>query len=410
MLILIAADKTEQGRSPLRFKIAAIVAPVLLACFFFTGCGDSQDAPATTSGDATQATSSQPAGTPLRDLAGSQDFQIGAAALAPPHEMRNPAYSQLLSGQFSRLVLEDFSWDLQRPSREGYNFFASDRNVEFGLRNSMTIEGHHLAWGAYDHLPAWLKDGNFTRDELITILHEHVNTVVTRYKGRVDTWMVANEVVERSGLQNADFWGERIGPEYVGMVFTWAREADPDATLVLNQGATEDRSNPVRQQITDGTYELLSQLKQQGAPVDGIGMQMHIMSPLAGDDLKPPARQDVVANMQRFAQLGLDVYVSEFDVNMSNVPGTHDERMAFEAGVYREMLQACLDSGVCRSFSTFGFTDAITWYNDCPGCLNLPNAEPLPFDRSYQPKPAYYALQEVLAGGIGNETRQEAAE
>lgn len=337
--------------------------------------------------------------TPLRELAKRRGIEIGAAGLASIYPLRDPRYSAILATEFDRLVLEEFLWSSIRPSKDTYDFSNADLMVDYGIKHKMQIEGHHLAWGDPDHLPQWLKNGSFTRDELIAILHDHVTTVVSRYKGRVSSWTVANETVSRTIWNNSalDFWYTHIGPDYVEMAFRWASEADPNVTLIYNQENAEDRSNPITSKTSDATYNLIKQLKDKGVKVDGLGMQMHLLSPYAGDKVNPPKKEDVVANMRRFAELGVQIYVTEFDVNLTNVAGSTSQKRAFQAKVYKDMLEACLGSGVCRAFSMFGFTDLVTWYNVCEGCLNLPNAQPLPYDTNYQPKPAYFALHDALS-------------
>lgn len=100
--------------------------------------------------------------------------------------------------------------------------------------------------------------------------------------------------------------------------------------------------------------------------------------------------------MKRFGELGVQIYITEFDVNLDAVQGTQEEKWEYQAQLYRDMLEACLESGVCQAFSIFGVSDADTWYR---GFLEDP--EPLPFDDDYNPKPAYWALLELLTERCG---------
>ncbi len=330
---------------------------------------------------------------PLHELADPHGIQMGTQLVWSG--LLNLDYLHIVSREFNRVVLEDFHWAYIRPDQDTYDFSRVDAAVAFAERHGMQVEGHHLAWGSRELLPGWLLSGNFSRDELINILHDHVTTVVSRYRGRVHAWSAINETVERR-LYGGDFWYDNIGPEYVEMVFQWAHEADPEAVLILNGDNNEDRSNPFNRQISDATYLLVEDLVSRGVPIHAIGMQMHLLSPF-DRYTTPPDRAAVADNMRRFAELGVDIYITEFDVSIQNMEGTREERLALQAQIYGDMLGACIDSGVCRAFSAFGFSDAVTWYNDCEGCLNLPDADPLIFDEGYQPKPAYYALLEALS-------------
>jgi endo-1,4-beta-xylanase len=181
-----------------------------------------------------------------------------------------------------------------------------------------------------------------------------------------------------------DWWADHIGDQsYIDDAFIWAHQADPSAKLILNdfQDASENS-------ISNAMYVYVKGAKARGVPIDGIGLQMHI------DGTNPPTKASVIANMKRFAALGVGVYVTEFDVNMSNVKGTDASRQQKEADIYYQMTRACIESDVCHSFSILGITDKETWYNYLG---TTPNAIPLPFDTRYNPKPAFYSFRLALS-------------
>jgi endo-1,4-beta-xylanase len=170
------------------------------------------------------------------------------------------------------------------------------------------------------------------------------------------------------------------------MAFRWAREADPEAVLLYN-----DYDNEVANRRSDAIYQMIAQMQQESAPIDGVGMQMHLLNPDSPYQT-PHNKADVVATMRRFGRLGMQVHVTEFDVFLAGQPGTQQEKWAFQAAVYRDMLGACLESGVCRSFSVYGLSDAVSWY-----LAGHANPEPLLFDADYEPKPAYWSVRGVLS-------------
>lgn len=322
----------------------------------------------------------------LRDLADQRGLEFGS--LGSPYRFGDAKYAELLASNYNLILSEDFHWGFGlRPDAQHYNFSAGEQIVAFARRYNMRVQAHHLVWGFQYALPKWLLNGNYTREQLLQLIHDHITTVVGHFRGRVHEWTVVNEP-----LTNDQFWGPRIGQEYIEMAFRWAREADPNATLILNQDGDEDRRNPFTQRISDGLYNLARDLKQKGVPIDGIGMQMH----LSIND--PPKKQDVIENMRRFGQLGIKVYVTELDVNLYGASGTTEEKYARQAQVYRDMFEACLESGVCQSFIMFGFRDADSWLVD-PNVqrdLGLHGEAPLIFDNNYNPKPAYFAIRDVL--------------
>jgi endo-1,4-beta-xylanase len=304
------------------------------------------------------------------------------------------------------------SWELNwfvsygglRPTREEFDFREMDALVQNAQTLQLPIMALHLVAGGQAFIPSWLAQGNFSREELLSILHEHTTTVVGRYKGRVKRWVVVNELFGLSwegGERLSSFWHDRLGPSYewVEMAFRWANEADPEAELILNDFGIEfpgyllyDRSRDQK------VYELVRGLKEKNVPIHGIGFQMH----LYGKDFLTPGDLDTKVealrrNIQKYRDLDVEVLVTEFDVRLGGVPGSQEERFELQRRVYDSILRVCLESGV-KSFSVFGLVDKWSWLED-PNLQSPhggPDADPLLFDDNYQPKPSWYAIMEVL--------------
>ena len=280
-----------------------------------------------------------------------------------------------------------------------YNFSQADRDLDYALKQGWKVHSS-LAYGTDFAIPDWLKKGEFTRDQYIQMLKDMIKTTVGRYKGRVSGWSIANESTSRSCAPCAggsDFWNEKIGPDYVEMAFRWAREADPDTVLILNDTNNEDPRDEQTSAVFEHMYAKVKDLKSKGVPVDVVGMEMHLL--LKYSSPTAPDKAAVIATMRKFADLGVKIDITEFDVDLHNHSGTPEERLQFQADLYRTMLEACLESNVCESFSTWGVSDATSWLTQpCSGsgCINEPDAAPLMFDRNYNPKPAYFAVRDVL--------------
>lgn len=324
---------------------------------------------------------------PLKDLAAAKQLELGNFAIKS--HLNDARYRDILTSQFSLATVDNtpnwyFTDGGLRPSATTYNFRQMDQVVAFANTHHMAVQAHHYVWGEEKWLPAWLKNGNYTPAQLQNLIHEHIQTVGTRYKGQIKQWTVVNEAFTRnqhiSGLH--DWWGDHIKDQsYIDNSFIWARAADPNATLILN-----DFNNETQNSVSNAMYSYIKDAKQRGIPIDGLGMQMHI------DGSHPPKKDDVIANMRRFKALGVETYVTEFDVNMHDIPADAKDRQKIQASIYYEMLRACIESQACHSFAYLGITDAETWYN----YIGLEDAAPLPFDRNYQPKPAFYAIRDAL--------------
>lgn len=356
-----------------------------------------------TSGYSDSPVNPQPEPNGLRELADKCDIKLGTivdSLAADVNSLERPLVTQ----NFNKVVSEAFHWARIRPDKNTYDFKWPDLQFELALENNMDeIEIHHLLWAAL--LPAWLTEGNYTRDELIEILREHILTVVGRYKDKEIriTYSVVNEIysIEKFAPER-NFWLRKIGPEVIEMAFRWAREADPNAILIWNDAYNEDRADPTRKMISDLTYDKIKELKSKGVPIDGVGMQMHLRSPFNPTEMPDPKKADVIENMKRFGELGLKIYITEFDVYLRDLKEnmTQEERWDYQATLYGDMLGACLESGICESFSIFGLSDARSWYDQPePGeeRASVNYSEPLPFDINYNPKPTYYALLNTLS-------------
>ncbi|HKE88930.1 MAG TPA: endo-1,4-beta-xylanase [Gemmatimonadales bacterium] len=311
----------------------------------------------------------------LRSLASARGFVMGTSV--DVNALRLDAqFQQQLALQYNGVTSE---WAMKfgpiHPGATQYNFIEADRLVSFAQQHGMTVHGHTLVWG--DGLPGWVTNGKFTAAQLLQVLHNHIATVVGRYKGKIASWDVVNEVVDDTAPLRHTLWLQVIGPGYVDSAFVWAHQADPAAKLYLNENHAEG-SGPK----ADAVLALVQGLRARGIPIDGVGFQAHFtLTP------PPPAAADLQANLARFAAAGFSVRVSEMDVRVADAApaGALDQ----EATIYHDMLDACLRLGSrCTGFTSWGFTDKYSW---------IPKFYPgygraLPFDASYQSKPADAAL------------------
>lgn len=309
----------------------------------------------------------------LRSLAQMRNIHVGAAVAINPLRSE-PQYAETLRREFSLITPENvMKIGILRPTPDQYDFTAADELVDFAKRNQMQVRGHVLVFDR--DLPWWLTNRAYSRDQMMTILRDHIHTVVSRYRGQVFAWDVVNEAIADNGALRNTIWLRAIGPEYIELAFRWAREANPDALLFYN-----DYNNEGLGPKSDAIYALVADLQRRGVPIDGVGFQMHVKLH------NPPILTDMAANIQRLAALGLQIHITEMDVEVEGIGGSQQERLAAQAEMYRQAANVCLAAPACTAFITWGFTDKYTWIGGTP----------LLFDAAYQPKPAYYALVEAL--------------
>jgi endo-1,4-beta-xylanase len=318
----------------------------------------------------------------LRSLAQAAGIHVGTAVNVDALES-DTAYARLLAHEFNLVTPENaLKFSVVQPVQGRFDFARADALVAFAEAHHMQVNGHVLVWDR--QLPDWLTHGHFSRDELKAILHDHIRTLVTRYRGRVASWDVAAEAVGEDGKLRETFWSRGIGPDYLALAFRWTHEADPQARLRYNDYGGEGAGAK-----SDGIYALVADLRVHRVPINTVGLQMHI------DLNDAPRPEDVRINMKRLAALGLQTDITEMDV-MLQLPVSRGDLKA-QARLYRAMLQACLKVPQCRSFSTWGATDRYSWI---PEFFHGRGAALL-FDADNGAKPAYYSFCRLLRAASG---------
>ena len=316
----------------------------------------------------------------MRDAAASAGKLLGAAIQAG--YLNEGAYNATLSKHFSYVTPEyQLKWDPVQRQPGVYDFAAADQIVAFAEARGMRVKGHALVW--HGATPAWVNA--LSEPELRIAMEDHIRTVAGRYRGRIYAWDVVNEAVaddgdaSAGGLRNTVFL-QRLGPGYVAEAFRLARKAAPDARLNYNEYAIEASNAKFER-----TYALVKGLVDARVPIDGVGFQMHVEA-----QSQPPAAE-IARNMQRLAELGLSVNISEMDVRIRLAPGDLVTRLETQKRAYREIVGVCVAQPLCDGITFWGFTDRYSWIDAFFG----PD-DPLLFNEAYGAKPAAYGVQDAL--------------
>ncbi|GHA91380.1 endo-1,4-beta-xylanase [Modicisalibacter luteus] len=311
-------------------------------------------------------------------------LHIGTAVSTIPL-LSDAQYARVLAQNYNMVTPENaMKFQFIHPQPDRYAFADADAIVDFAERNDMAVHGHTLVWG--EALPRWVTEAAFTDAQIQRLLADHIATVVGRYKGRVASWDVINEPLQPFAptLRTDSPWYRAMGEDYIEFALREAHRADPAALLYINEFACEERNAK-----SDGLYRLARRLLERGVPLHGIGFQLH--EDLT-DEHKPISAEAFRENVQRFIELGLEVRISEMDVNLHQ----HDspERLQAQARYYRSMLELAADLPAFSGFSTWGFTDHYSSLQAWWEPEGFGNG--LPFDAKIMPKPAYDALRQAL--------------
>jgi endo-1,4-beta-xylanase len=337
--------------------------------------------------------------TTLRQAGARRALLMGAAAAAdefgnPNPLVLEPLYASTLGTQYSMLEPENaMKWSPIHPAQNTYNFQPGDVLVAFAQAHQMQVRGHNLCWESYN--PDWVKTlaATATPATMSAVLQDHINTVVTLYKGQVFAWDVVNEAVSDTQTGTGTVMKDSIwynqpgigltGTGYVEQAFRWAHAVDPKALLFYNDYNIEDSGRKF-----NAIYAMMKDFVTRGVPISGVGIQMHI--PETGY----PTSAGLAQNIRQLTALGLQVHITEMDVRIpmdSNGNGPA-AGLQTQAQTYRRVLTICLQNPGCTAFQTWGFTDKHSWI---PGFYPGFGAA-LPFDVNYQPKPAFNSMLSAL--------------
>ncbi len=304
----------------------------------------------------------------LGSAAAAKGRYFGAAVSA--QYLGESGYVSTLNREFSSVTPEnEMKWDAVEANRGTFTFGSADRIVSHAQSRGMSVRGHTLVW--HSQLPGWV--AGLGAADLRSAMNHHITTVMQHYKGKVLAWDVVNEAFQDggSGARRSSPFQDKLGNGFIEEAFRTARAADPAAKLCYNDYNTDGvnaKSNAV--------YAMVKDFRARGVPIDCVGFQSHFNS-------ASPVPSDYRANLQRFADLGVDVQITELDIEGSG---------SAQATAYGNVVNACLAVSRCAGITVWGVTDKYSWRS---------SGTPLLFDGDYTQKPAYDAALAALGGSGG---------
>ncbi|WP_433200552.1 endo-1,4-beta-xylanase [Dactylosporangium sp. CS-047395] len=300
------------------------------------------------------------AGTTLGASAAEKGRYFGTAVAAG--KLSNSQYTGILDREFNMITPEnEMKWDATEPSQGQFRYTSADQIVAHAQAHGQRMRGHALLW--YQQEPGWAQ--NMSGSALRSAMMNHVSTVAAHYKGKIYAWDVVNEAFADGGSgARRDSNLQRTGNDWIEAAFRAARSADPGAKLCYNDYNTDGINAK-----STGVYNMVRDFKSRGVPIDCVGFQSH----LGG---LPPS--DYQANLQRFADLGVEVQITELDISGSN-----------QATAYANVVKACLNVSRCAGITTWGIRDSDSWRS---------GENPLLFDGNGNKKAAYTSTLNALNG------------
>lgn len=337
----------------------------LFSILFYSACSKK---------DAVVPAPAPPATTILKDKAA---FGIGAAVK-----------SALLQGTYQTTVLTYFSqitaeYEMKMQTiwsgENNYNWSYADALVNFATTNGLNVHGHTLLW--YQSFPAWFTNANYDSAAFESKVKVYIDAVVSRYRGKLKSWDVANEIFNDDGTLrsvNCPVYKTFKDPiAFYGRCFQYVRNADPDAKLFYN-----DYDVVIASSKRYSIKQMVSRFKNVGYPIDGLGEQFHYSINTDKTSIK--------SGLNDMATTGLLIHVSELDlkvnVTQSNtyVFSATDQQLQADAYQYIVETFEGLPTNQKFAITTWGVSDKYSW-------LTAGNAieYPLLFDINFNKKPAY---------------------
>ncbi|MGC4820709.1 endo-1,4-beta-xylanase [Micromonospora sp. DT63] len=307
-------------------------------------------------------TSAANAGTTLGASAAEKGRYYGAAV--PAFKLSDSQFATIVNREFNQLTPEnEMKWDATEPQQGRFSYSGGDQIVAHAQAHGMIVRGHTLLW--YQQQPGWAQSlsGTALRNAAIN----HVTQVATHFRGKIYAWDVVNEAFADGGSGGRrDSNLQRTGNDWIEAAFRAARAADPGAKLCYNDYNTDGINAK-----STGIYNMVRDFKSRGVPIDCVGFQSHLGTTLASD---------YQANLQRFADLGVDVQITELDITQGSN----------QANAYAQVTRACLAISRCTGITVWGVRDSDSWRG---------NDNPLLFDRSGNKKAAYTSVLNALNSG-----------
>ena len=332
-------------------------------------------------------------------------FHIGAAINENTILGNDNKSKEIVVSEFNSITPENsLKWMFIQPLPGKFDFKVSDKYVNIGSKNGMYTVGHALIWHA--QLAEFMQNID-NKDETLFHVKNHINTLMNRYKGKIDAWDVVNEAFEEDGSFRESVFYKNLGKNYIEDVFVLAAKVDPEVDLIYND------YNLYKSEKRLAVINMVNKFKANGTKIDGVGVQAHW-------DLNTPSINEIENIILDFHETGILVSFTELDISVlpnpwemigaevnqnfskfegdpkmnpypNGLPNNIQDKLAKR---YEDIFKLFLKhSDKINRVTFWGVIDKYSWLNDWPikGRTNYP----LLFDKDYKSKKAYYKLLEL---------------
>ena len=324
----------------------------------------------------------------LREVYADQ-FMFGTAV--PQYAVGNAKLAELIKAQFNLITPEnelkpDAVLDVAASKKlsqadetaVAVHFNAAKSILDFAWNNDLKLHGHVLVWHsqtpeAFFHAGYDASKPLVSREVMLGRMENYIREVMAymeeNYPGLIVSWDVVNEAIDdtTNALRDSN-WMKTVGEDFVARAFEYARKYAPEGTLLYYNDYNTAMAGKL-----NGIVRLLQPVIEEGT-IDGYGFQMH-------HGLDFPSNTAIASCIKRIADLGLKLRVSELDVT---VPDDTEATFQKQAKKYADIMRMLLPyADSLMAVQVWGISDNMSWRSA---------QFPLLFDKSLQPKPAFWAV------------------
>lgn len=354
-------------------------------------------------------------------------FKIGAAIQTG--KLTSNGYGDLMKHFNSITAENNMKWKNLEKTEGSYssNQSSSDNSqkmMAWAKENNVSVRGHCLLW--YKSLPSWLHDifdGKEYSESVKTLAYsyidKHIEETMKDFGDNIYVWDVVNEALFNSvdskklvkdashpygnvfrtndnmSSSTNDWvdWHKVCGGDtnngylYIAEAFKKADEVRKKYNYTTDLYYNDySLNNPNKRQAC---LNLIQMLKDNNAPIDGIGMQSHYKLRDYLSD-KEGFLDNFETSIQSFLNADVDVQITELDIKIMDEDGNKIEGWEEkQAEMFGEIFK------ICRKYAKtegkkHGITSVTTWgvqdgSNGAQGTDELP----LIFGKDLKPKKAY---------------------
>ena len=326
-------------------------------------------------------------------------FSIGVAVIM--RNISNPEQIAIIKKDFNSITAEnDMKPQPTEPAYGQFNWENADKIANFCRSNGIKLRGHCLMWHA--QIGEWMykdeKGDLVSKEKLFQNMKHHITAIVERYKDVIYAWDVVNEAISDGGWQGGRRgMGEHPSPyrnsplyqiagdEFIKKAFIYAREADPNVLLFYNDYNAADPGK------RDRIYNMVKSMKEEGVPIDGIGMQGHY-------NVYGPSMEDVDAALTKYSTIVKYIHITELDIRANQEMGGQ-LNFSRDGGNISQVVKTLQEDQYARLFKVLrkhkDVVDNVTFWNlsDRDSWLGARNY-PLPYDENYKAKRVYSIIKD----------------